>query len=562
MNKKAIYLIIIAFLTAGCGSGGGADNDETDRLIGSRNFVFNAAIDPATLTQEDSFRIMNTLIAKRDETYAIEDEIDLDAFNQTLNANDQVSLNDLDVYTYFFIRDPDCPEYFDYSDHSYNNSVLTITLDHFHNPPDTACPAWISDLYLVFKAHKNISSPGLLASSRTRNLFPDNAEEELGMFVDNNNTFAFDLYHAIRDEGENMFFSPYSISLAMAMTYAGARNQTETQMADTLQFNFEQETLHSLFNELGLDLNSRNKNDPDNSDKYLKLNIVNEVWGQKDYSFLDTYLDTLMINYGAGIRIVDFINNPDQARLDINEWVAYQTENKIENLLVQDDITIWTRLVLTNTIYFNASWGIPFDPDSTYDGIFHLEDGSNTTVSMMIPKASGGENGECFAAAEGPGYQAVELPYYGNDFSMVIMIPDSGMFDTFEQELDSSVIDEIINNLKKQDFTLRMPKFEYKSRTNLSKALSEMGMSDAFDPYVADFSGMDGTLDLFISGVIHQASITLDEAGTEAAAATAVVFDIVSAPTLEITIDRPFIYLIRDNLTGAILFLGRIKNPG
>ena len=410
----------------------------------------------------------------------------------------------------------------------------------------------------------NDSGFELLASSESRELNPVNTENESSLFIADNNTFAIDLYHAIGDEEENLFFSPYSISTAMSMTWAGARNRTETQMADAMQFNFYQEKLHPLFNELDLDLNSRNQNDPENNDKYLRLNINNEVWGQKDYSFLDTYLDALMINYGTGIRLVDFFNYPDDARVDINDWVAEQTENKIENLLAPNDVTSDTRLVLTNTIYFNASWGIPFDPDDTYDGTFYLEDGSTVTVPMMIPEAGYGENGEIYAAAEGSDYQAVELPYYGDAFSMVIIIPDSGRFGTFEQNLDSSVIDEILNNLEVREVTLRMPKFECESRCNLSETLSEMGMPDAFTPGVADFSGMDGTLNLFIGKVIHQASITIDESGTAAAAATAVLMYGTSAPDdpLEITVDRPFIYMIRDNQTGAILFLGRVKNPG
>jgi serpin B len=413
-----------------------------------------------------------------------------------------------------------------------------------------------------FNNSNNGSDPDLLISSGTRDLIPNNTVEELDLFVADNNAFSFDLYHAINSDAENLLFSPYSISVALAMTWAGARNQTEIQMADTLGFNFPQEKLHALFNELDLDLNNRNQYDPANSDKYLRLNIVNEVWGQEDYPFLETYLDTLMLNYGAGIRLVDFINNHEQARLDINDWIAEETENKIEDLLGQNDVDNLTRLVLTNAIYFKASWAIPFNPDSTYDGIFYLEDGTTVTVPMMIPEAGSGENGERYAATQGPDYQAVEIPYYGDDFSMVIIVPDSGMFEAFEQDLDPSVIDEIIDNLETRDVVLRMPKFEYESRIDLAEKLSEMGMPDAFNPGVADFSGMDGTLDLFIHKVIHQASITLDESGTEAAAATAVVVSLTSVTDpLEITIDRPFIYLILDRQTGAILFLGRIKNP-
>lgn len=406
------------------------------------------------------------------------------------------------------------------------------------------------------------STPELLASSKTRDSMPGNTETELDLFVGYNNAFALDLYHAVGDEAENLFFSPYSISVALAMTWAGARNQTEAQMADTLHFNFSPGKLHSLYNEMDLDLSHRNANDPENSEKYLKLNICNEVWGQRDYSFLDTYLDTLMIHYGAGIRLVDFANHPEQSRLDINDWVAEKTENKIEDLLSPGDITDMARLVLTNTIYFNASWGLPFDPDQTYDGVFYLEDGATVTTPMMIPAAGSGKNGESFAAFEGSGYKAVALPYYNTIFSMIIVLPDAGTFESFEQGFDTSTLDEIVNHLEERDVALRMPAFECESRFNLSDTLSEMGMPDAFIPEVADFSGMDGTLKLFISKVIHQATITLDEAGTEAAAATAVIMELTAAPNpLEINVNRPFIYMIRDNQTGMILFLGRVKIP-
>ncbi len=411
--------------------------------------------------------------------------------------------------------------------------------------------------------HKSVGSLLFLSSPESRELDPDNTGDEFNSFVAGNNFFAVDLYRSISSESGNLFFSPYSISVAMAMTWAGARNQTETQIANTMNFSFHQEKLHSLFNELGLGLKNRDQGDPANNDKYLKLNIGNEVWGQKDHSFLNTYLDTLMINYGAGIRLVDFMNDPEQSRLTINDWVAEQTENKIKDLLDQDDVTNDTKLVLTNTIYFNASWGMPFDPVHTYDGVFHLDDGTTVTVPMMISREGSGENGEKYAAVRGADYTAVQLPYYGNAFSMLIIVPDAGMFNGFEQNLSSMAIDEIVKSLEIREVDLRMPKFEYGAKLDLSETLIDMGIIDAFDADKADFSGMDGSLNLYIGKVIHQAAITLDEAGTEASAAAAVTMSYTSTPDpLGIIIDRPFIYLIRDNQTGAILFLGRVKNPG
>jgi serpin B len=398
--------------------------------------------------------------------------------------------------------------------------------------------------------------------SGVRNLSPDYTEDELKQFVADNNAFAFDLYHAIKDEAENLFFSPYSISVALAMTYGGARNRTEIQMTDTLRFNFLQEKLHALFNALDLELDNRNLNNTVDEDKYLKLKIANALWAQRNYTFLDSYLEILMLNYGAGIRLVDFVGNPEQARLTINDWVSDQTENRIENLLAEGDIDGWVRLVLTNTIYFSAAWAIPFNPDDTYDNLFYLDNGSTVTVPMMIPEVGRGENGEDLAAAEGPGWLAVDLPYCGGEFSMVIVVPDYGTYSTFEEDLDYALIDEIIGNLDRQDVTLEMPKFGYESKIYLAGILAEMGMPDAFIPGVADFSGIDGTLNLFIDKVIHQTFISVDEIGTEAAAASAVVMTWTTVPNpLEVILDRPFIYMIRDSLTGAILFLGRVKNP-
>jgi serpin B len=395
-----------------------------------------------------------------------------------------------------------------------------------------------------------------------RNVSPVYAENDLSQLVRDNNTFAVDLYRAIKDPSQNLLFSPYSLSTALAMTYAGARNQTEAQMATALHFTFPQNELHPLFNALGIELGSRKQSVSSGDSKYLKLNVANALWGQKNFSFLDDFLSVLMANYGAGMWLVDFESNAAQACLAIDDWVARQTENKIRDLLSPEDVDSLTRLVLTNTVYFKASWAIPFNQDATYNGNFNLLDNSVVTVPMMIPKASKGENHEVYTAAVGSGYQAVELPYYGNDFSMLVILPDQGTFAAFEQSLNYPLISQIVNNLAVRDVQLRMPKFGYVSKFDVSNALAGLGMTDAFDPGTADFSGMDGFRDLFISKAIHQAFISVDENGTEAAAATAIVMSYTSIhDPLQVTVNRPFIYLIRDKQTGAILFLGRVINP-
>ncbi len=394
----------------------------------------------------------------------------------------------------------------------------------------------------------------LLQSDEPRDTAPDVSDSDLATLVEGNSDFAFNLYQQLKDEEGNLFYSPYSISLALAMTYGGARGETETQMADALSFILSQDQLHPAFNALSLELDSRGEGAQGKDSEGFRLNIVNAIWGQLDYEFLSDYLDLLAVNYGAGLRVLDFINAPEESRVTINDWVADQTEGRIEDLIPPGLINAMTRLVLTNAIYFNAAWLNPFEEDMTQDGVFHLLDGSQVTVPMM-------SQSEHLGYAEGDGYQAVELPYDGEELSMVILLPDSGQFDAFENALTAETVDEIIENLEYQQVDLTMPKFEFDSSFSLSQALSALGMPVAFTTS-ADFSGMTGNRDLYIADVVHKAFVSVDEAGTEAAAATAVLMELTAMPdVVEVSIDRPFIFLIRDIETGAILFVGRTLNP-
>ena len=319
----------------------------------------------------------------------------------------------------------------------------------------------------------------------------------------------------------NLFYSPYSISLALAMTYAGARGETAEQMADTLKFLLEQERLHPAFNWLDAELASRGEGAQGKDGEGFRLNIVNAIWGQKDYSFLSTFLDILAENYGAGLRILDFITETEASRLAINQWVSNQTEERIKDLIPEGAIDALTRLVLTNAIYFNAAWEYPFDEKVTADGPFYLLDGGQVIVPMM-------KQTESFGYTEGEGYQAVELLYDGGELSMVILLPASGKFEAFEEGLQAQQVDAIINGLQTTQVTLTMPKFEFESEFSLKDTLAEMGMPIAFSGG-ADFSGMTGNPELFISDVVHKAFVAVDEAGTEAAAATAVIMNINSS---------------------------------
>jgi len=400
-----------------------------------------------------------------------------------------------------------------------------------------------------------IASGEVIQSEKQRITSPEVDTTELTTLVNGNSAFAFDLYQALRDKEGNLFYSPYSISLALAMTYAGARDETEKQMADTLRFTLPQGHLHPAFNSLDLELSQRGKGAKGKDGEGFRLNIANAIWGQKDYHFLATFLDVLAENYGAGLRVLDFTSEPEKSRIVINDWVSEETEERINDLLPPGSVDPLTRLVLTNAIYFNAAWQYPFEENATTDGLFHLLQGGEVTVPMMKQK-------KFLGYAESEGYQAVELPYDGRELSMVILLPQAGNFEAFEKSLDAQQVDAIIKNLGPSQVILTMPRFEFASSFRLGETLAAMGMTDAFSEN-ADFSGMTGNRDLFISDVVHKAFVSVDEAGTEAAAATAVIMPTAAPPeaAIEMIIDRPFIFLIRDIKSGAISFVGRVVNP-
>ena len=399
------------------------------------------------------------------------------------------------------------------------------------------------------------TSVNILQSEKQRVTSPEVNEADLVTMVNSNSDFSFDLYQALSDTDGNLFYSPYSISLALAMTYAGACGETEKQMSDTLHFDLPQDRLHPTYNGLDIELSKRGEGAKGKDEEGFRLHIVNAIWGQEDYEFLSEFLDVLAENYGAGLRVLDFVNASEESRITINDWVSEQTEGRIEDLIPQGAIDALTRLVLTNAIYFNAAWQFPFNEEATSDGPFYLLDGGEVIVPMM-------RQTESFGYAEEDDYQAVELPYDGGELSMVILLPRDGQFEAFESSMDFQRVTEIISNLTSQQVNLTMPKFEFESSFGLKKALTGMGMPIAFSPD-ADFSGMTGSRDLFIDDVLHKAFVSVDEAGTEAAAATAVIMTLtaVPSPPVEVKVERPFIFLIRDIETGTILFIGRVLNP-
>jgi serpin B len=393
-------------------------------------------------------------------------------------------------------------------------------------------------------------------SDKPREASPQVMDSDLADLVKGNNNFAFALYQQLFSGNENVFYSPYSISIALAMTYAGAKGQTADQMAQVMHFLLPADRLHPAFNKLALELESRSKAEGIPPDQVFQLSVANSLWGQTGFSFEKDFLDVLARNYGAGMRLVDYKKDAEAARKTINDWVSQSTNQKIKDIVPEGALDALTRLVLANAVYFKAAWLHPFGPDATRPGAFHLLDETTVDVPMMHEQAA-------MSSMQGEGYRAVELGYVGWQLSMLILLPDEGQFGDVEARLDAEMVNTTLAAMQYGEVILTLPKFKFEWSLGLVDGLRALGMKDAFDPASADFSGMDGARDLFLSNVLHKAFVAVDEAGTEAAAATASVMPasaIPSSPT-EFVIDRPFFFLIRDDPTGTILFLGRVTNP-
>ena len=386
-------------------------------------------------------------------------------------------------------------------------------------------------------------------------------DERLAELAVGNAEFALDLHRHVADG--NTFLSPYSISTALAMTYAGAEGETETEMRETLRYTLG-EDVHPAIADLEVALESRESTiqpDDDGEDEAIdafQLAVANALWARESFPFHDEYFELIETYYGAGVREADFENDPDGERERINEWVADRTEDRIDALLPDGSIDADTALVLTNAIYFLANWESQFDPDDTEDGTFTALDGDESTVPMMTQELRTNY-------AEWDGHQAIELPYVGGEVSMVLVLPADGEFEAFEDDLTAEVLFGIFDELGDAEGDLRLPRFEYDTDVQLSEALAAMGMPTPFDEQAADFRGMSPEGDqLYIDEAYHEAFVAVDEEGTEATGATAVVVGIESAPpeSFDLTFDRPFLFCIRDGPTDAVLFLGRVTDAG
>ncbi len=375
-----------------------------------------------------------------------------------------------------------------------------------------------------------------------------------GDLVRGNNEFALDLYHRIAADEGNLVFSPYSVSLALAVTFAGARGATAAEMGRVLHLSGSPAAIGEAFAAY------RARFEPEEVGG--TLNIVNSLWCRQDYPLESTFVRLARHYYGATVRPVDFEHRPEGVRREINQWVATATRNRIADLIAPGGVAATTRLVVGNAVYFKGKWQHPFDPGDTLPGPFTLRPDESVDVPMMHETAE-------IPVVQLPGLALAELPYEGGDLSMIILLPDAddGLAN-LEHQLGADVIAGWLRKLDHAapaTIELTLPKFRATLTLDLSPILRRLGMESAFRASAADFSGISRSPGLLISDVVHRAFIDVDEEGTEAAAATAVETTLGAryrpdtTPTFEV--DHPFLYLIRDNSSGGILFLGRVVDP-
>ncbi len=398
-------------------------------------------------------------------------------------------------------------------------------------------------------------------SSLAREMSPNATAAEMASLAEGQAALTMKLYGAVAAGGsDNAFFSPLSISTALGMAYAGARGDTATEMAKALEHRLPADRFHVAMNALDLQIASRAQGQASApSGKPFALRSVNTTFGQRGVPFESPFLDTLASSYGAGVQLADFKTKPNEERLKINEWVAQKTERKIEDLLAEGTINPITRLVLVNAVYFNADWASPFVPEATRPAPFTKLDGAKPSVPTMRASTMAGY-GETDSA------QVLELGYMGGKVSMVVVLP-KGDFKTFESSFDGKGLLSAMAGLTPRQVDIALPKFELKgSSISLRDSLLALGMTKAFDAKTADFSGMlaPSVDKLWISDVIHKAFVRVDEKGTEAAAATAVVM--AGAPSVPVEVkqfraDKPFLFFIRDIPTNTTIFAGRMVSP-
>lgn len=366
------------------------------------------------------------------------------------------------------------------------------------------------------------------------------------------NAFGIDVYRALAAESDNLVFSPTSIAIALGMARPGARGDTAAEM-DTVLGELATDENAGWLNSLDQTLAGRSGTfaDANGDDADVALRIANATFAQAGFPFEAAYLDALAARFGSGVQLVDFAAETEAARLLINDWIASETEERIPELLAPGILTDLSRLALVNAIYLKAQWHTPFAPEATSDQPFTTADGTTVYVPTMATDAYMGHG-------EGAGWRAVELAYAGEALAMTVIVPND--LAEFEEQVDGELLATIIGSIGEQRIALTLPRFGVETKAKLNELLAALGMPTAFEAELADFSGITTETRLFIQAVVHQANIDVDEYGTEAAAATAIVIGEESGP-FPFKVDRPFIFVVRDRETGAVLFLGRVTDP-
>jgi serpin B len=382
------------------------------------------------------------------------------------------------------------------------------------------------------------------------------AQDETTRLVRSSNAFAFDLYRRLGPGGGNRAVSPASVSTALAMAWAGARGGTAVQMQNALRFEGSPDAMMAASGRLAAGLQ-----DPT---RPVVFRIANRLFGEKTCEFAPAYLDATRAAFGAALEPVDFKRAAEKARLLINGWVEEKTEKRIRDLVPRGAVSRETRLVLVNAIYFLGDWAEPFAKDATRPAPFSISASAKKDVPTM-------HKAESFRFVAKDGLKALELPYKGGQMSMLVLLPDAiDGLPALEASLTGERLEGIVKSLASARVSVSLPKFEVDppSSLPLGEALRALGMVDAFSPSQADFTGIADPPDprdrLFLSEVFHKAFVKVDEKGTEAAAATAVVMDrtaAIMAPPAEFKADHPFLFFIRDNASGMILFMGRVADP-
>ncbi|MGI8982701.1 MAG: serpin family protein [Pirellulaceae bacterium] len=375
--------------------------------------------------------------------------------------------------------------------------------------------------------------------------------------ADTRNAFAWDLYHQYREQPGNLFFSPGSIAEALSMVLAGARGETAAEISRALKLDQSPADVHAT----GADLRKLLVQ-PDRH-RGFELLIANRAWAQQGFSMEQPFTNLLGQHYGAEMGLADFKKNRDAARHEMNAWISEQTKGHLPEVIMPADIDDLTRLVLVNAVYFLGDWDVPFKKELTQDAPFFLGDNQQKPVPMMHRRAR-------LPYYHGSGFQAASIPYGKGQLAMVLIVPAEveGLV-PLEATLSRQTVDNLMTGMKPQNVELALPRLEMRSRLDLAPALKNLGMDQAFDPVRADFSGMhipNGMVDgdrLFVQSAIHEATVKIDEEGTVAAAATvfAMAGGVAPLPPPQVRADRPFIFLIRDQLTGSVLFIGRVLDP-